>query len=84
MVLRNFTTGESPDKIVKDRGLIQISDESDIQAIVREVVALNPKVVEDYRNGKDKAFGFLVGQVMKASKGKANPEMVNRLLQEEL
>jgi len=79
-----FTTGESPDKIVKDRGLIQISDESAIQAIVRDVVALNPKVVEDYRNGKDKAFGFLVGQVMKASKGKANPEMVNRLLQEEL
>ncbi len=79
-----FTTGDSPDKIVKDRGLVQISDEGVLQAIVEEVVAKNPKVVEDFRNGKRKALGFLVGQVMKISKGKANPEIVNRLLQEEL
>ncbi|NLW44739.1 MAG: Asp-tRNA(Asn)/Glu-tRNA(Gln) amidotransferase subunit GatB [Syntrophomonadaceae bacterium] len=79
-----FTTGEAPDKIVKDRRLIQISDESAVKAIVDEVIAGNPKVVEDFRNGKDKALGFLVGQVMKASKGKANPELVNRLLREEL
>lgn len=79
-----FTTGDSPDKIVQDRGLVQISDESAIQAIVREVIDGNHKVVEDFRNGKGKALGFLVGQVMKASKGKANPEMVNRLLKEEL
>ena len=79
-----FTTGDSPDKIVKDRGLVQISDESAIKAIVEEVITGNPKVVEDFKNGKGKALGFLVGQVMKASKGKANPEMVNRLLQDEL
>ncbi|MGE5544916.1 MAG: Asp-tRNA(Asn)/Glu-tRNA(Gln) amidotransferase subunit GatB [Bacillota bacterium] len=79
-----FTTGDSPDKIVQDRGLVQISDESAIRAIVKEVVEGNPKVVEDFKNGKGKALGFLVGQVMKVSKGKANPEMVNRLLKEEL
>jgi len=79
-----FTTGESPDKIVKERGMVQITDESAVQAIVREVINGNPKVVDDYKNGKDKALGFLVGQVMKASKGKANPEVVNRLLKEEL
>lgn len=79
-----FTTGDSPDKIVKDQGLVQISDEAALQAIVAEVVAGNPKVVEDFKNGKGKALGFLVGQVMKVSKGKANPEMVNRLLREEL
>ncbi len=79
-----FATGESPDKIVKDRGLVQISDESAIKAIVEEVITGNPKVVEDFKNGKGKALGFLVGQVMKISKGKANPEMVNQLLKEEL
>jgi len=79
-----FTTGDSPDKIVQDRGLVQISDEAAIQAIVAEVVSGNPKVVEDFKNGKGKALGFLVGQVMKVSKGKANPELVNRLLNEEL
>lgn len=79
-----FTTGNSPDKIVKDRGLVQISDESALKAIVEEVITGNPKVVEDFRNGKGKALGFLVGQVMKISKGKANPEVVNRLLKEEL
>jgi len=79
-----FNTGDAPEKIVKDRGLIQISDESAIKAIVDEVIAGNPKVVEDFKNGKGKALGFLVGQVMKASKGKANPEVVNRLLKEEL
>lgn len=79
-----FTTGDSPDKIVQDRGLVQISDESAIQTIVSEVIDENPKVVEDFKNGKGKAIGFLVGQVMKVSKGKANPEVVNRLLKEEL
>ena len=79
-----FATGEPPAKIVNDRGLVQISDESAIQGIVAGVVTANPKVVEDFKNGKGKALGFLVGQVMKASKGQANPEVVNRLLQEEL
>ncbi|MGE5372528.1 MAG: Asp-tRNA(Asn)/Glu-tRNA(Gln) amidotransferase subunit GatB [Solirubrobacterales bacterium] len=79
-----FASGDDPEVIVKEKGLVQISDESAVLAIVRDVIAQNPKVVEDFRAGKEKAMGFLVGQVMKASKGKANPEMANRLLKQEL
>lgn len=79
-----FASGKDAETIVKEKGLVQISDEGAIAAIVAEVLANNPKSVEDYRAGKDRALGFLVGQVMKASKGKANPEMVNKLLKEKL
>ena len=79
-----FNTGKNPEDLVKEKGLAQISDEGAIAAIVDEVVANNQKSVEDYRAGKDRALGFLVGQVMKASKGKANPELVNKLLKERL
>jgi len=79
-----FKSGKDPDKIVKEKGLVQISDESAVAAIVDQVLAANPKVVEDFRAGKDKALGFLVGQVMKQTRGKANPEMVNKLLRERL
>ncbi|MOA26549.1 Aspartyl/glutamyl-tRNA(Asn/Gln) amidotransferase subunit B [compost metagenome] len=63
---------------------MQISDEGAILEIVKEVVANNPASVQDYKAGKDKAIGFLVGQVMKQSKGKANPGLVNKLLVEVL
>ena len=79
-----FSSGKDPEAIVKEKGLVQISDEGAITAIVDEVIAGNPKTVEDYRAGKEKALGFLVGQVMKATRGKANPELVNRLLKERL
>lgn len=79
-----FATGDDPEKIVKEKGLVQITDEGAIAAIVEEVIANHSKVVADYRAGKDKALGFLVGQVMKVTKGKANPELVNRLLKERL
>jgi len=79
-----FASGKDPDTIVKEKGLVQISDEGAIAAVVDGVIAGNPKTVEDYRAGKEKALGFLVGQVMKATKGKANPELVNRLLKERL
>ena len=79
-----FDSGKNPEEIVKEKGLVQISDEGAIATIVDEVVANNQKSVEDYRAGRDRALGFLVGQVMKASKGKANPELVNRLLKEKL
>ncbi|MQL52009.1 Asp-tRNA(Asn)/Glu-tRNA(Gln) amidotransferase subunit GatB [Desulfofundulus thermobenzoicus] len=79
-----FATGKDPEQIVQEKGLVQITDEGAIAAIVEEVLANNPGVVEDYRKGKDKALGFLVGQVMKATRGKANPELVNRLLKERL
>ena len=79
-----FETGKDPEAVVKEKGLVQISDESAIAAIVDEVIAANPRSVEDFRNGKDKAIGFLVGQIMKATKGKANPQLVNKLLKEKL
>ncbi|WMT40326.1 Asp-tRNA(Asn)/Glu-tRNA(Gln) amidotransferase subunit GatB [Paenibacillus sp. D2_2] len=77
-------SGKLPQQIVEEQGLVQISDEGAILAIVQEVVANNPASVQDYQAGKDKAIGFLVGQVMKQSKGKANPGLVNKLLVEVL
>ena len=79
-----FAGGKDAETIVKEKGLVQISDESAIVAIVDEVLAGNPGPVEDFKAGKERALGFLVGQVMKATKGKANPEMVNKLLREKL
>ena len=77
-----FNTGESANKIVEQKGLVQISDEGAIKEIVEKVVSLNQQSVEDYRAGKDRALGFLVGQIMKETKGKANPQMVNKLLKD--
>jgi len=79
-----FKTGKKPEEVVKEKGLVQISDQSEIDAMVDQVLAANPKSVEDYKAGKEKAIGFLVGQVMKLSKGKANPGMVNELLREKM
>ncbi|MFB9277738.1 Asp-tRNA(Asn)/Glu-tRNA(Gln) amidotransferase subunit GatB [Cohnella cellulosilytica] len=77
-------SGKSPQKIVEEQGLVQISDEGAILAIVDAVIAANPQSVEDFRGGKDKAIGFLVGQIMKETKGKANPGLVNKLLMDRL
>jgi len=77
-------TGKAPKAIVEEKGLVQITDEGAIAAIVDQVIANNSQSVEDFKNGKGKAVGFLVGQVMKESKGKANPGMVNKLLIERL
>jgi len=77
-------TGKSPEKIVEEKGLVQISDEGELKRIVDEVVANNPQSVADFKAGKDRAIGFLVGQVMKATKGKANPGLVNQLLRDAL
>lgn len=75
-----FDTGKSPETIVKEKGLVQISDKGQLESIAKQVIDNNPKSVEDYKNGKKKALGFLVGQVMKETKGKANPQMVNTIL----
>ncbi|MGB4503650.1 MAG: Asp-tRNA(Asn)/Glu-tRNA(Gln) amidotransferase subunit GatB [Syntrophaceticus sp.] len=75
-----FVTGKRAAQIIEKKGLMQISDESQLAGIVDEVLAAYPEVVEDYRKGKKKALGFLVGQVMKSTRGKANPQMVNKLL----
>lgn len=77
-------TGKLPQQIVEEQGLVQISDEGAILAIVDRVIEANPQSVEDFRAGKDKAIGFLVGQVMKESRGKANPGLVNKLLADRL
>jgi aspartyl-tRNA(Asn)/glutamyl-tRNA(Gln) amidotransferase subunit B len=77
-------TGKGPKEIVEEQGLVQISDEGAIKAIVATVVANNPKSVADYQAGNDKAIGFIVGQVMKETKGKANPGLVNKLIVEVL
>ncbi len=76
--------GESATKIVEEKGFKQVSDSSAIEKIIDEVLAKNPDSVEQYRGGKDKLFGFFVGQVMKESKGQANPNVVNELLKKKL
>ncbi len=77
-------TGKGPNEVVEEKGLKQVSDEGQIRAFIEEVLKENPKEVERYRSGEEKVFGFLVGQVMKKAKGKANPQVVNKLLREML
>jgi aspartyl-tRNA(Asn)/glutamyl-tRNA(Gln) amidotransferase subunit B len=77
-------TGKEPNVIVEEKGLVQISDEGQLREEVTKVLAANQESVEDLKNGKDRALGFLVGQVMKATKGKANPQLVNKLIKEEI
>lgn len=76
--------GGDAEAIVKEKGLVQISDEGALLKIIGEVLDNNPQSIEDFKNGKQKAIGFLVGQLMKATKGQANPQMVNKLLVEEM
>ncbi|MEK3889757.1 Asp-tRNA(Asn)/Glu-tRNA(Gln) amidotransferase subunit GatB [Bacillus sp. FSL K6-3431] len=76
--------GGDAEKIVKEKGLVQISDEGALLPIVNEILDANPQSIEDFKNGKGRALGFLVGQIMKATKGQANPPMVNKLLAQEI
>ncbi|MBM7662747.1 aspartyl-tRNA(Asn)/glutamyl-tRNA(Gln) amidotransferase subunit B [Bacillus mesophilus] len=76
--------GGDPEQIVKDKGLVQISDEGTLRKIVTETLDANPQSIEDFKSGKDRAIGFLVGQIMKATKGQANPPLVNKILLEEI
>ncbi|MCP4641082.1 MAG: Asp-tRNA(Asn)/Glu-tRNA(Gln) amidotransferase subunit GatB [bacterium] len=80
-VLREaYASGEDPKAIIEKKGLVQISDSSELESIVREVIEKSPGPAQDYRDGKQQALGFLMGQVMKATKGKANPKIANELL----
>ncbi len=79
-----FETGRAPEEIVRERGLAQISDVEALSRVVDEVIAANPKAVADYLAGKEPVLRFLVGQVMKATRGKANPKLANELLLEKL
>jgi aspartyl-tRNA(Asn)/glutamyl-tRNA(Gln) amidotransferase subunit B len=75
-----YKTGKEPAKIVEEKGLVQVTDTAEIEKIIDDVLAKESAQVEAYRSGKDKLFGFFVGQVMKASRGKANPALVNEIL----
>jgi aspartyl-tRNA(Asn)/glutamyl-tRNA(Gln) amidotransferase subunit B len=84
VLVEMFKTGEKAEAIVEQRGLVQVSDTGEIDRVIEEVIAANPSQLEQYRAGKEALFGFFVGQVMKASKGKANPKVVNDRLREKL
>ena len=79
-----WETGSNADEIINDQGLVQIQDENVLEEVITKVIESNTKQVEDYKNGKDKLFGFFVGQVMKETQGKANPQAVNDLLKKAL
>ena len=79
-----FENPKDPEEIIKEKGWIQISDEGAIKEVVLKVIEANPQSVSDFKGGKDKALGFLVGQAMKETKGKANPQMLNQMFKEEL
>ncbi len=77
-----FADNTDPEKYVEEKGLKSVNDEDELRAAIEQVIKENPQSVEDYHNGKEKALGFLVGQTMKATKGKANPGIVNKILKE--
>ena len=79
-----FENPEKPSKIIEAKGWVQISDEGAIKEVVMQVLEANPQSIADFKAGKDRALGFLVGQAMKATKGKANPQMLNKMFLEEL
>ena len=79
-----FEAPKDPEEIIKEKGWIQISDEGAIKEVVMKILENNPQSVADFKAGKDKALGFLVGQAMKETKGKANPQMLNKMFLEEL
>ena len=77
-----FDEDVDPDKYIEENGLKQVNDEGELRTVIEKVIADNPQSVSDYRGGKVQAMGYLVGQTMKAMKGKANPGMVNQILKE--
>ena len=79
-----FENPRSPEQIIKEKGWIQISDEGAIKEVVQKILEANPNSIADYKAGKDRALGYLVGQAMKETKGKANPQMLNKMFLEEL
>ena len=80
----DLMAGRDPEQAAEEKGLKQVSDTGAILAMVNEVLDANPQAIEDFKNGKKRAVGFLTGQVMKKSRGQANPALVNKTIQEEL
>ncbi len=79
-----YKTGKDASTVVREKGLVQVTDRGPIEEAVGRVLEANPDLVEAYRKGKEKLFGFFVGQVMKQTRGKANPQMVNEILKKKL
>jgi aspartyl-tRNA(Asn)/glutamyl-tRNA(Gln) amidotransferase subunit B len=79
-----YKTGKPPKTIIAEKGMVQITDENELVSTIQSIMDANPNQLKDYRGGKDKLFGFFVGQVMKATQGKANPQLVNNLLKKML
>ncbi len=79
-----LASGNDPEKIVKEKGLVQMSDEGELVALVREIIEANPEQAQQFRDGKTKVMGFFVGQLMQKTKGKANPQLANKLFSQEL
>jgi aspartyl-tRNA(Asn)/glutamyl-tRNA(Gln) amidotransferase subunit B len=79
-----YKSGQPPEAIIAAKGLVQITDESMISGLITDIMAANPDQLAQYRSGKDKLFGFFVGQAMKATQGKANPQIINDLLKKML
>ncbi len=84
VLVEAIDTGGDPKEIVSRKGLSQVSDKAEIEAIIKSVLAKNEKSAADYKSGKKNALAFLIGQVMKESKGKANPAMTSEMLKKEL
>ena len=84
VLVEMFKTGKGAEAIVQEKGLVQVSDTGEIDGLIDEVIATNPDQLANYRSGKDALFGFFVGQVIKASKGKANPKIVSERLRAKL
>ena len=79
-----WSSGKEVDEIIQTEGLKQVTDDKEIESMIDKVIESNPEQLEQYRSGKDRLFGFFVGQVMKASQGKANPKQVNDILKSKL
>ena len=79
-----YRSGKTPEAIIEEKGLVQITDEGALTETIAEIIGKNPDQVAQYRGGKEKVFGFFVGQVMKATQGKANPQLINDLLKKML
>jgi aspartyl-tRNA(Asn)/glutamyl-tRNA(Gln) amidotransferase subunit B len=84
VLVEMFKTGKTAQAIIKEKGLVQLSDTGEIDSLIDEVIDANPDQLASYRGGKEALFGFFVGQVIKASKGKANPKIVNERLRAKL
>ena len=84
IVFEEIIKGKDPKQVVEEKGMKQMSDAGALLSLIQTVLDQNPQSIEDFKNGKDRAVGYLVGQVMKASRGQANPAMTNQLIQEEL